>query len=194
VDHSQPGSASYVRIAGVRALAASGRSYFARVSSMTTVLCIERPRLILKRAVLRRTHPPSVCFCLANVGHAVAGVVDCLVELKRGLVGQQHSLPRHGWGYPTKADLVIGVILVESAELWSVVEQQPTDRSLETPARAYDYRSYWSLMFAGVVTYRSATQSIFQTAFHRRLDRETNEFSFVDEGDADLEYVGKCVS
>ena len=77
---------------------------------------------MLTRAVLRRTIPASICFCLANVGLAVGGIVECIIETKRGLAGHPHSLPRRGWGDPVDAQLEIGVVLVESAELWTVVE------------------------------------------------------------------------
>jgi hypothetical protein len=144
---------------------------------VTTALNMQQPRLVLTRAVLRRTDPASICFCLANVGLAVGGIVDCIIETKRGLAGHPHSLPRRGWGYSVDAQLAIGVVLVESAGLWTVVEPTPVARRLEADRSSSEGRSPWSMFFAGMVTYRSASQAMFQTAFHRRLDIRTNEFS-----------------
>jgi hypothetical protein len=162
-------------------------------SGVSTVLRIQQPRLVLTRAVLRHTHPASVCFCLANTGQAAAGVLDCLVELKRGLIGHPHSLPRQGWGYPAQVDLAVGVTLVEAAQLWTVVEQLPSGRPLDARLLAQS-ESDWRLMFAGIVTYRSGSRSVYQTGFHRRLDCNTGEFAIQDSGDAELEYAGRRLS
>ena len=163
------------------------------INCVTTLLSVRQPRLVLRRAMLRPTTPPSVCFCIANVGNAAGGIVDCVVELKRGLVQQRHSLPRRGWGYPTQAETAVGAVLVESAELWTITEHELSGRLLDAWPWDYNTRSEWRLLFAGVMTYRSASQNVYQTTFHRRLDGGSNQFSLIDDGDAGLEYIGKSV-
>lgn len=67
----------------------------------------------------------------------------------------------------------------------------PCRAGLEADPPFSEGRPPWSMFFAGIVTYRSASQAMFQTAFHRRLDIWTNEFSLCDTTDASLEFIGR---